>query len=288
MGTNEDDFVEHLLTTNSHQTILFFTNKGKVYRLKAYEIPELSRTAKGIPLINLLQIDKGEYISTVIPIEEFSENAYLFFLTKKGISKRTVLSAFSNIRKGGLFAINVREDDELHGVRLTSGNDSLIIGTKQGMSIHFDEEDVRSMGRTASGVKAISLREDDEVVGMDISVENEMILMVTNKGYGKLTSIEEFSKQNRGGKGLKAIKLTSRTGELAAMRSVPLDIDLMVMTIHGVVIRMQVGDVSRLGRYAQGVRLIRLDKGEAVSTVAPVIEHEAAEEENVPAESEEE
>ncbi|WP_022792940.1 DNA gyrase subunit A [Marinococcus halotolerans] len=288
MGTNEDDFVEHLLTTNSHQTILFFTNKGKVYRLKAYEIPELSRTAKGIPLINLLQIDKGEYISTVIPIEEFSENAYLFFLTKKGISKRTVLSAFSNIRKGGLFAINVREDDELHGVRLTSGNDSLIIGTKQGMSIHFGEEDVRSMGRTASGVKAISLRADDEVVGMDIAVENEMILMVTNKGYGKLTSIEEFSRQNRGGKGLKAIKLTSRTGELAAMRSVPLDIDLMVMTIHGVVIRMQVDDVSRLGRYAQGVRLIRLDKGEAVSTVAPVIEHEATEEENVPAELDEE
>ncbi|WP_091586681.1 DNA gyrase subunit A [Alteribacillus bidgolensis] len=270
MGTNDDDFVEHLFTTSSHQTILFFTNKGKVYRLKGYEIPELKRTAKGIPIINLLQIDKDEEISTVIPVEEYSDEAYLFFLTKKGIAKRTALSAFSNIRKGGLFAINVRENDELHGVRLTRGNENLIIGTKLGMAIHFNEKDVRFMGRTATGVKAISLVQDDEVVGMDISSEDKDVLMVTNKGYGKRTPIDEFKIQNRGGKGLKACNLTERNGDLVSMRCISEDHDIMVMTIHGVLIRMETQEISRLGRYAQGVKLIRLADGEEVSTVAPV------------------
>ncbi|MFB5663529.1 DNA gyrase subunit A [Alteribacillus sp. HJP-4] len=270
MGTNDDDFVEHLFTTSSHQTILFFTNKGKVYRLKAYEIPELKRTAKGIPAINLLQIEKGEYISTVIPVKDFSDEACLFFLTKKGIAKRTSLSAFANIRKGGLFAINVREEDELYGVRLTDGKERLIIGTKKGMAIHFDERDVRLMGRTATGVKALSVSKEDSVVGMDMVSEDKDVLIVTNKGFGKRTPISDFRVQNRGGKGLKACKLTERNGELVALRCVPEDIDLMIMTIHGVLIRIKSSEISRLGRYAQGVKLIRLGEGEEVSAVSPV------------------
>ncbi|MFZ4454015.1 DNA gyrase subunit A [Salibacterium aidingense] len=270
MGTNDDDFVEHLFTTSSHQTILFFTNKGKVYRLKAYEIPELQRTAKGIPVINLLQVEKDEYISTVIPVEAFSDDAYLFFLTKQGIAKRTKLSAFSNIRKGGLFAINIRENDELYGVRLTHGDESLILGTKQGISIHFREEDVRFMGRSATGVKAISLSADDEVIGMDIADEEKDVLIVTDKGFGKRTPIHEFKMQQRGGKGIKACNLTERNGSLVSMRCVSDDHDIMIMTIQGVLIRMQAQEISKLGRYAQGVTLIRLAEGEEVSTVAPV------------------
>lgn len=270
MGTNEDDFVEHLFTTSSHHTLLFFTNKGKVYRLKAYEIPEQQRTAKGIPVINLLQIDKDEEISTVIPVKEYREDAYLFFVTKQGIAKRTKLSEFKNIRRGGLFAITIREGDELYGVRLTNGSEQIIIGTKQGMAIHFHEEDVRFMGRTAAGVKAITLDEGDEVVGMAITDPNQDVLMVTAKGFGKRTPIGEFRTQNRGGKGLKAMTLTERTGELVALRSIPHDIDIMIMTIHGVLIRIRADEISQYSRYAQGVTLIRVDEGEEVSTVAPV------------------
>ncbi|WP_407639146.1 DNA gyrase subunit A [Alteribacillus iranensis] len=278
MGTNDDDFVEHLFTTSSHHTILFFTNKGKVYRLKAYEIPELKRTAKGIPVINLLQIEKDEEISTVIPVEEYSDEAYLFFLTKKGIAKRTRLSAFANIRKGGLFAISVREGDELHGVRLTHGEENIIIGTKHGLAIHISEEDVRFMGRTAAGVKAISLTEEDEVIGMDITSEDKDVLVVTKNGYGKRTPLHEFRMQNRGGKGLKACNVTDRNGNLIALRSISNDLDIMVMTIHGVLIRIKSEEISRLGRYAQGVKLIRLAPGEEVSTVAPVETPEGEEE----------
>ncbi|MFD2707225.1 DNA gyrase subunit A [Salibacterium lacus] len=270
MGTNDDDFVEHLFTTSSHQTILFFTNKGKVYRLKAYEIPELQRTAKGIPVINLLQVEKNEYISTVIPVEAFSDDAYLFFLTKQGIAKRTKLSAYSNIRKGGLFAINVKEDDELYGVRLTHGDEHIIVGTKNGTAIHFNEEDVRFMGRSATGVKAISLTQGDEVVGMDISAEGKEVLIVTDKGFGKRTPISDFKVQHRGGKGIKAINLTDRNGSIVSMRCISDDHDIMIMTVHGVLIRMEAREISRLGRYAQGVTLIRLSEGEVVSTVAPV------------------
>lgn len=270
MGTNDDDFVEHLFTTSSHHTLLFFTNKGKVYRLKAYEIPEQKRTAKGIPVINLLQIDKDEEISTVIPVKEYREDAYLFFVTKQGIAKRTKLSEFKNIRRGGLFAITIREGDELYGVRLTNGSEQIIIGTKQGMAIHFHEEDVRFMGRTAAGVKAITLEKDDEVIGMAITDPNQDVLMVTAKGFGKRTPISEFRTQNRGGKGLKATTLTERTGELVALRSVSDDIDIMIMTIHGVLIRIRADEISQYSRYAQGVTLIRVDEGEEVSTVAPV------------------
>jgi DNA gyrase subunit A len=270
MGTNDNDFVQHLFTTSSHHTILFFTNKGKVYRLKGYEIPELGRTAKGIPIINLLQIEQGEYISTVIPIEEFTEDAYLFFLTKYGVAKRTELSSFANIRKGGLFAINLREDDELHGVRLTDGEQELIIGTKQGMSIRFPEKDVRLMGRTAAGVKGISLSGDDHVVGMDIIEEGHEVLIVTEKGYGKRTPIEEYRIQNRGGKGIKTCNITERNGTLVSLKVVSSEHDIMIITASGVIIRMNVDGISTTGRNTQGVTLIRVNEGEEVATVARV------------------
>ncbi|WP_096186097.1 DNA gyrase subunit A [Evansella halocellulosilytica] len=270
MGTHEDDFVQHLFITNSHDHILFFTNKGKVYRLKGYEIPELKRTAKGIPIINLLQIEKDEYISTVIPIKEFEEGQYLFFITKHGIIKRTVLSAFANIRRGGLFAIKLRGEDELHGVRLTDGDQEITAGTRKGMSIRFHETDVRLMGRTAGGVKGVTLQEDDEVVGMDTIVQDQDILIVTEKGFGKRTPVEEYRLQSRGGKGIKTCNITEKNGNLISLKVVSTDDDLMIITTNGVVIRMHVNEISQTSRNTQGVRLIRLNEDEHVSTVARV------------------
>ncbi|WP_078556414.1 DNA gyrase subunit A [Bacillus alkalicellulosilyticus] len=279
MGTNDDDFVQHLFTTNSHHTILFFTNKGKVYRLKGYEIPELGRTAKGIPIINLLQIEQGEYISTVIPIEEFNDEHYLIFMTKQGICKRTALSSFANIRKGGLFAINLREDDELLGVRLTNGDREIILGTKNGLAIRFHEQDVRLMGRTATGVKGITLSDDDKVVGMDTIEEDHQILIVTEKGYGKRTPIDDYRIQHRGGKGIKTCNITDKNGGLVALSVVSNDHDIMIITASGVIIRLNVNEISTMSRNTQGVTLIRVNEGEEVSTVARVdIEDENLEE----------
>ncbi|GLB58976.1 DNA gyrase subunit A [Cytobacillus sp. NCCP-133] len=272
MGTNEDDFVEHLITTSTHDTILFFTNKGKVYRAKGYEIPEFSRTAKGIPIINLLGVDKDEWVNAIIPVEEFVDDWFLFFTTKKGISKRSPLSSFANIRNNGLIALNLREDDELISVRLTDGSKEIIIGTSHGMLIRFPEEDVRSMGRTATGVKGISLSGDDEVVGMEVLEEGTEILIVTKNGYGKRTSAEEYRVQGRGGKGIKTCNITDKNGSLVSMKAVTGEEDAMLITTGGVLIRMAVSDISKMGRNTQGVRLIRLneDTDEAVSTVAKV------------------
>ncbi|MGG1686439.1 DNA gyrase subunit A [Pseudalkalibacillus sp. NRS-1564] len=270
MGTNDGDFVEHLFTTLTHNTILFFTNKGKVYRLKGYEVPELSRTAKGIPIINLLQIEKDEYITAIIPIEEFVDDWFVFFATKQGVVKRSPLSAFANIRKGGLIAINFKEDDELMGVRLTNGSKELIMGTKQGMAIRFHEEDVRSMGRTATGVKGITLQENDQVVGIGILDENQDVLIVTDKGFGKRTPVEEYRVQTRGGKGIKTCNLTERNGVLTALKTVTLDEECMIITESGVIIRIDVQDISQTGRNTQGVRLIRISEGDSVATVAKV------------------
>ncbi|MYL62633.1 DNA gyrase subunit A [Bacillus hwajinpoensis] len=270
MGTNDGDFVEHLFTTLTHNTILFFTNKGKVYRMKGYEVPELSRTAKGIPIINLLQIEKHEYITAIIPIEEFVDDWFVFFATKQGVIKRSPLSAFANIRKGGLIAINFKEDDELMGVRLTNGSKELIMGTKQGMAIRFHEEDVRSMGRTATGVKGITLQENDQVVGIGILDENQDVLIVTDKGFGKRTPVEEYRVQTRGGKGIKTCNLTERNGVLTALKTVTLEEECMIITESGVIIRIDVQDISQTGRNTQGVRLIRISEGDSVATVAKV------------------
>jgi DNA gyrase, A subunit len=270
MGTNEDDFVEHIFQTNTHHHVLFFTNKGRVFQLKGYEIPELGRTAKGIPLINLIQIDKDEYISAFFPVEVFDDHHYLVFLTKKGITKRSPLIDFANIRKGGLFAITVHNDDELMSVRLTDGKRHLIVGTKNGMAIRYNENDVRPMGRTAAGVKAISLESDDEVVGMGIADEGKDVLIVTENGFGKRTASSEYRPQTRGGKGLITCNITEKNGKMITLRTVDEDEDLMIITANGVIIRMAVADISRLGRNTMGVTLIRVDEGDHVAAVARI------------------
>lgn len=270
MGTNDDDFVEHLLTPSTHDTILFFTNKGKVYRAKGYEIPEYSRTAKGIPIINLLEIEKDEWVNAIIPVEEFVDDWFLFFTTKQGISKRSPLSSFGHIRNSGLIAVGLREGDELISVKLTDGTKEVIIGTQNGMLIRFPETDVRSMGRTAAGVKGITLGEDDEVVGMEIVEDGVDILNVTINGYGKRTSIDEYRVQSRGGKGLKTCNVTEKNGKLVSVKAVTTEDDLMLITAAGVLIRMAVEDISQLGRNTQGVKLIRLAESEFVATVAKV------------------
>lgn len=272
MGTNEDDFVGHLLTTSTHDTLLFFTNKGKVYRAKGYEIPEYGRTAKGLPLINLIEIEKGEWVNAIIPVKEFVDDWSLFFTTKHGISKRSPLSSFAHIRNNGLIAVGLREDDELISVRLTNGDKHIAIGTKDGMMIRFHETDVRSMGRTAAGVKGISLREGDEVIGMEILEESEEVLIVTKHGYGKRTPAEEYRIQTRGGVGIKTCNVTEKNGELIALKTVSGEEDLMLITAAGVLIRMAVEDISKTGRNTQGVKLIRLEasENEYVSTVAMI------------------
>jgi DNA gyrase subunit A len=276
MGTNEDDFVEHLITTSTHDTILFFTNKGKVYRSKGYEIPEFSRTAKGLPIINLLGVEKGEWVNAIIPVDDFVDDWSLFFTTKEGISKRSPLTSFAHIRTNGLIALNLREGDELISVRLTDGSKHIIIGTKKGMLIRFPETDVRSMGRTATGVKGISLVPGDEVVGMEVLEEDNDVLIVTKNGYGKRTTASEYRIQGRGGKGIKTCHVTEKNGELVSMRAVTGAEDLMLITTGGVLIRMDVASISKMGRNTQGVKLIsmRESENEYVATAAQVEKEE--------------
>jgi len=280
MGTNEDDFVEHLMNTSTHDTILFFTSKGKVFRAKGYEIPEFGRTAKGLPIVNLLNIEKGEKVTAMIRVDSFEEDAYFIFTTKTGITKRTPVSQFANIRTNGLIAISLREDDDLISVRLTDGEKQVIIGTRDGMLVRFQEDDIRSMGRTAGGVRGIKLRDGDEVVGMEIIEPGQEILVVTEKGYGKRTSEEEYRLQSRGGVGLKTIQITDKNGPMVAVKTVDGSEDLMLITINGMLIRMDVDDISLIGRSTQGVRLIRLGDDELVATVAKVEKEEESNEEN--------
>src|SRR5699024_5503090 len=240
MDTHEDDFVEHLIYTSTHSTILFFTNKGKVYRTRGFEIPEFGRTAKGIPIINLLQIEKGEWINAVISVDEYEEDWFLFFTTKHGISKRTTLSKFLNIRKGGLIALSLREGDELISVKMTDGNKHMVIATKQGYLIRFEEKQIRPMGRTALGVRGISLRDDDEVVSAEILEKDSQILHVTNKGVGKRTPEDQYRVTNRGGKGIFTCKLTDDTGHVIAVKAVTGKEDIMLITVAGVLIRIPV------------------------------------------------
>ncbi|WP_033544052.1 DNA gyrase subunit A [Planococcus sp. CAU13] len=270
MGTNEDDFVEHLLYTSTHDTILFFTSKGKVYRKKGYQIPEYGRTAKGLPLVNLLEIGKDEKVTAVIRVEEFKEDAFFFFTTRDGISKRTPVTNFANIRQNGLIAIGLREEDELISVKLTDGTKEMVIGTRNGALIRFPETDIRSMGRTASGVRGIRLREGDQVVGMEILDPEDNVLVITENGYGKQTKEAEYRVQSRGGMGIKTCQITDKNGPLVAVRTVSGTEDIMLITVNGVLIRMDVNDISITGRSTQGVRLIRLGEDEIVATVAKV------------------
>ncbi|RKD22866.1 DNA gyrase subunit A [Ammoniphilus oxalaticus] len=268
--TKDDDYVQTLFVTNSHNYLLIFTNRGKVYRIKAFEVPEFSRTARGIPIINLIQIEQGESVKAVIPVREFKDDRFLFFATKQGIVKRTDLTAYENIRRGGLFAINIRQDDELIGVGLTDGTKDIILGTKFGMSIRFNEEDVRPMGRTATGVKGITLVENDQVIDMDLIDDGSHVLIVTSEGYGKRTPVDEYRPQTRGGKGLITLNVTDRNGHIVALKVVNEEHDLMIVTVSGVIIRLNVNGISTMSRNTQGVKLIRVENDEAVATVAKV------------------
>ena len=270
MGTNEDDFVEHLLFASTHDTILFFTTKGKVFRAKGYEIPEYSRTAKGLPIVNLLNLEKEESVTAMIRVPSFDEDAYFIFTTKTGVTKRTAVSNFANIRTNGLIAITLREEDELIAVRLTDGAKHIIIGTHQGMLIRFEETDIRAMGRTAAGVRGIRLRDEDYVVGMEIIEEDQDILVVSENGYGKRTKQSEYRLQSRGGVGIKTMQVTEKTGNVVAVKTVTGEEDVMLITVEGMLIRMDVEDISQIGRNTQGVRLIRLSDEEYVATVAKV------------------
>lgn len=277
MGTNEDDFVEHLLYTSTHDTILFFTNKGKVYRARGFEIPEYGRTAKGLPLINLLGVEKDEQVTAMIPMASFEEESYFIFTTKHGVTKRTPVSGFAHIRANGLIAISLREEDELIAVRLTDGKKQIIIGTRQGKLVRFEETDIRSMGRTAGGVRGIRLKDDDYVVGMEIIEPDQEILVVTEKGYGKRTPESEYRLQSRGGMGVKTCQITDKNGPLSAVKAVDGTEDLMLITINGMLIRMDVNDISITGRSTQGVRLMRLADDELIATVAKVEKEEEEE-----------
>ena len=273
MNTIEDDFVSQLVTLSTHDNVLFFTNKGRVYKLKGYEIPEMSRQSKGLPIVNALEIDKNEKISTMIAVKDLSsEEDFLVFATKKGTVKRSKLSNFSRINKNGKIAINFKEDDELIAVRLTDGTKEIIIGTKHASLIRFDETKLRPLGRTAAGVRGISLRENDEVIGLDVTDEEEQdeILIVTENGYGKRTAADQYRISNRGGKGIKTATLTEKNGSLVCITTVTGDEDLMIVTNSGVIIRLHVADISQNGRSAQGVRLIRLGENQQVATVAKV------------------
>ncbi|EEO3706584.1 DNA gyrase subunit A [Listeria monocytogenes] len=274
MSTHEDDFVEHLVATSTHDTLLFFTNTGKVYRSKGYEVPEYGRTAKGIPIINLLGIESQEQVNAVINLSEFTDDSYLFFTTKHGVVKRTTLSQFAKIRQSGLRAVELRENDELISVQMTDGSKNMIIATKHGQSIYFPEENIRVMGRTAAGVRGIRLREDDEVIGMEVLEDDEKVLVVTEKGYGKQTPASQYPLCNRGGMGVKTVTITEKNGNLVAMKTVTGEEDLMLMTVSGVLIRFEIDTVSQTGRSAMGVKLIRLDEDEKVATVAKVPKEE--------------
>ena len=272
METIEDDYIEELLMTTTHHYLMFFTNEGKVYRMKAYEIPETSRTARGTAIINLMQLQPGEKITAVIPISEYQEGNYLFMTTKKGIVKKTQIREYANIRKTGLSAIHLREDDELIEVKKTDNKKDIILVTKYGQCIRFHETDVRSTGRNSMGVIGMNLIDGDEVIGMQMNTQGEYLLIASEKGLGKRTRMEEFSPQNRGGKGVKCYKITEKTGYLIGIKAVNDENEIMIITTEGIIIRMKVEDISILGRVTSGVKLINMDEDVTIASIAKVRE----------------
>ena len=272
METIEDDYVEELLMTTSHHYLMFFTNMGKVYRMKAYEIPEAGRTARGTAIINLLQLQPDEKITAVIPIREYKEGNYLFMATKNGIVKKTPITDYANVRKTGLAAINLRDDDQLIEVKKTDNNKDIILVTKFGQCIRFHETDVRSTGRTSMGVIGMNLTDGDEVVGMQMNTQGDALLIVSEKGLGKATLMTEFTPQNRGGKGVKCYKITEKTGNIIGIKAVNQDSEIMLITTEGIIIRMKVEDISLLGRVTSGVKLINMDDDITVASIAKVRE----------------
>ena len=275
----DEDYVEELFMSNTHHYIMFFTSTGRVYRLKGYEIPESSRTSRGTAIINLLQLMPGEKISAVIPIEKYDDDSYLVMATKKGLVKKTPLRDYANVRKTGLAAITLREDDELIEVKFTDGKQEIILATKYGQCIRFSEEDVRATGRTSMGVRGINLADRDEVIGMQLTIQGTELLIVSEKGMGKRTSISEFTAQNRGGKGVKCYKIMEKTGNVVGFKAVNEDDEVMIINTEGIIIRMKCDGISLLGRITSGVKLINLPEGDKVASIAKVRKGDEEEEE---------
>ena len=259
MQTISDDYIEDLMMTSTHHYLLFFTNTGKVYRLKAYEIPEASRTSRGTAIINLLSLQAGEKITAIIPIRDYSEGKYLFMATRNGLVKKTSIQEYANVKKTGLLAINLRENDELIEVKYTDNEQDVFLITKFGMCIRFHETDVRATGRVSMGVIGMSLTDQDEVVGMQVRSQGEYLLVVSENGLGKLTGMDEFTAQNRGGKGVKCYKITEKTGNVVGAKAVNEDNEVMLITTEGIIIRIPCSGISVVGRIASGVKLMDVD-----------------------------
>ena len=282
METIENDYIEELLMTTSHHYLMFFTNSGKVYRMKAYEIPEAGRTARGTAIINLLQLQPGEKITAVIPIKEYKEGEYLFMATKNGIVKKTPICEYANVRKTGLAAITLRDDDELIEVKKTDNNKDIILVTKYGQCIRFHETDVRSTGRVSMGVIGMNLADSDKVVGMQLNTQGDALMIVSEKGLGKCTLMSEFSPQNRGGKGVKCYKITEKTGNIIGVKAVNQDNEIMLITTEGIIIRIPVNGTALLGRVTSGVKLINVNEGVTVASMAKVKEDKSIMENDIP------
>lgn len=283
LSTREEDFVENLFITSTHHYIMFFTNKGRVYRLKAYQIPESGRQAKGTAIVNLLELNADEKVTTVIPVAEYKEGMYIIMATRNGLVKKTDLMEYDSIRKGGLLGVTLRENDELIDVKLTDGNQDIMLVTRNGMSIRFNETDARPIGRVSQGVKGIELDDEDYVIGMEVCIENVDLLVVTENGFGKRTELEEYRDQTRGGKGVLTYKVTEKTGQIAGMKLVSVQDEIMLISSDGTIIRLNVNDISVLGRATQGVTLMRMNEGINVVTIARIINdenEEIVEEEN--------
>lgn len=270
MSTKEDDFVEHVLVTSTHSDVLFFTNRGRVYKKRAYEIPDAGRTAKGTNIINLIQIEQDERIETVLTVRDNIVDGYLFMATKQGLVKKTPLSEFKNLRKSGLIAINLREGDELLKVKVTRGDADIIIVSQEGNAIKFNEQDVRAMGRTASGVKSMNLRDEDVAVCMDIATDNEDLLVISENGFGKRTPLTEYKRQNRGGVGLITYKIGEKTGKVIGATVCSPEDELMLINTSGIAIRINVSDISVTSRSAMGVTLMRTSEEEKVVAIAKI------------------
>lgn len=271
LTTREEDFVEDLFITSTHDTLLFITNKGKVYSLRAYEVPDAGRQAKGTAIINLLNLSSDEKVSSIIPIKEFNKECNLVFVTKKGIIKKTSLEQFTNIRKNGIIAIGLREDDELISVKMTDGKRELILVTKKGMAIRFSEDDVREMGRNATGVKAITLNNDDIVVAMELVEKGKYLLVISEKGFGKRTSLDEYKTQIRGGKGLITYNIKDKTGDIVSAKVIYENDEIMMISQSGIIIRLNTNDISAMGRNTQGVTLMKIDEDDKVVAVAKYV-----------------
>jgi DNA gyrase subunit A len=281
MGTKEEDWVEHLFIASTHDYVMFFTQGGQVYWLKVYDIPQMGRAAKGKPIVNCIAIKPDERIAALVNVREFSDDRYLMFATRNGTVKKTVLSAYGNVRSTGIIAINVEEGDELIDVQVTDGSNDVILATRHGKSIRFHEKDVRDMGRDTTGVKGIELESGDQVIGMVVVRREATLLVVSEHGLGKRSEIADYRVQHRGGKGIITLRRTDKTGDMVALKEVIPGDELMVITRHGVIIRLPVDDIRVIGRNTQGVKIINLDEGDSVIDVARVVREEEGEGEEV-------